>query len=158
MRLQASEVLAKARLGTDVVAEANAAAAKSSVPTLGKLVPLYLAARESELRAKSYVEAERYLMKTWKPLHDRAIDTITRRDIVAHLDTMQAKVAADRARTTLAALFGWAIDRSYLGEQPLQRHPFPGQKRRAHAHPVGGRAGGDLEGLPRRQLWAHRQA
>jgi hypothetical protein len=42
MRKEASKVLAKARLGTDVVAEAKAAA--KPVTTLGKLGPIYLAA------------------------------------------------------------------------------------------------------------------
>ena len=40
MRLEASTVLAKARLGTDVVAQARAAAAKSTA-TLGDVVPRY---------------------------------------------------------------------------------------------------------------------
>jgi len=42
MRLMASEILAKARLGKDTVAERRAAAAKNTIPTLGELVPLYL--------------------------------------------------------------------------------------------------------------------
>src|SRR5688572_3728651 len=44
MRLEASAILARARLGVDTVAVARAAAAKTPV-TLGTLVPLYLAAR-----------------------------------------------------------------------------------------------------------------
>jgi hypothetical protein len=54
MRLEASAILAKARLGTDVVAVARFAAAKSTTPLLGELVPKYLDAREGELRPKSY--------------------------------------------------------------------------------------------------------
>ena len=53
MRLEASAILAKARLGTDVVGVAKAAAAKN-IATLGELVPKYLEARESELRPKSH--------------------------------------------------------------------------------------------------------
>src|SRR5262249_47456358 len=45
MRLEASAILAKARLGTDMVAVAKAAAAKNIV-TLGSVVPKYLKARE----------------------------------------------------------------------------------------------------------------
>src|SRR6185295_13024175 len=56
MRLEASTILAKAHLGTDVVAVAKAAAAKSAVPTLGELIPKYLKAREGELRDKSLGE------------------------------------------------------------------------------------------------------
>src|SRR5436190_23309946 len=66
MRLEASGILAKARLGTDVVAVARAAAAKTTA-TLGDLVPRYLAAREAgddgfrKLRDRSLVEVTRYL-------------------------------------------------------------------------------------------------
>jgi hypothetical protein len=59
MRLEASGILAKARLGTDVVAVARAVAAKNTA-TLGELVTKYLEAREGELRPKSLYEATRY--------------------------------------------------------------------------------------------------
>jgi len=120
MRIEASGVLAKARLGTDVVAVARAAAARN-VATLGDLVPKYLDARESELRPRSHAEAKRYLEQTWKPLHKLPIDTITRQNVVTTVDDIAAKsgkVAADRARTTLSALFGWAIDKGYLDANP----------------------------------------
>ena len=123
MRLEASTILAKAHLGRDVVGEANAAAAKTTA-TLGALVPLYLKARQPELREKSYTEVERYLTKHWAPLHMTDICHLTRKDIVAVLDTMEAKVAADRARAALSGLFGWAIDRGYLEEQPHYQHPL----------------------------------
>jgi hypothetical protein len=79
MRLGASKILAQARLGTDLVAEAKAAG--KPITTLGQVIPLYLAAREKELRDKTYTEISRYLEKTWKPLHGRAIDDIGRRDM-----------------------------------------------------------------------------
>jgi len=56
---EASKVLAQARLGTDVVAEAMAAA--KPVTTLGNLVPIYLKAREDDMREKSLIEVTRYL-------------------------------------------------------------------------------------------------
>ena len=120
MRLEASAVLAKARLGTDVVAMARAAAAKHSV-TLGEIVPKYLKARESELRPKSHFEAARYLERAWQPIHTLPIDAITRQNVVSivdDLETSSGKVAADRARMALSGLFGWAIDRGYLHANP----------------------------------------
>jgi hypothetical protein len=81
MRLEASSILAKARLGTDVVAVARAVAAKPNIRLI-QLVPLYLKSREAgddrlpKLREKSLVEVRRYLAGTertpaaWKPLHD----------------------------------------------------------------------------------------
>ena len=53
MRLEASRILAKARLGMDAVAEARAIKAKARRGTLGDLVPMYLEARSPELRARS---------------------------------------------------------------------------------------------------------
>ena len=120
MRLEASVILAKARLGTDVVALARAAAAKHSV-TLGEIVPKYLKARESELRPKSHFEATRYLDRAWQPLHTLPIDAITRQNVVGIVDALETnsgKVAADRARMALSGLFGWAIDRGYLETNP----------------------------------------
>src|SRR5262245_3739986 len=67
MRKLASGILANAHLGTDVVAVAKAAAAKSSMPTLGALIPTYLEVREKgldgtdKLRDRSLSEVSRYL-------------------------------------------------------------------------------------------------
>jgi hypothetical protein len=105
MRLEASTVLARARLGTDVVALAKAAAAKTSV-TLGELVPKYLAARASELRPKSLSEVTRYLKHAWKSLHPYAIGTVTRQNVVTVVGALASnngRVTADRARTALSA-------------------------------------------------------
>ena len=120
MRLEASAILAKARLGTDVVAVARAAAAKNSV-TLGEIVPKYLKVRQDELRRKSHTEATRYLERSWAPLHALPADAITRLNIVGVVDDLargSGKVAADRARMALSGLFGWAIDRGYLDSNP----------------------------------------
>jgi integrase len=120
MRLEASRVLAKARLGSDVVAVARTAAAKNAV-TLGEVVPRYLEARHGELRPKSHSEATRYLQQSWAPLHAVTIDGITRQSIVAIVDDLEranGKVTADRARIALSGLFGWAIDRGYLDGNP----------------------------------------
>ena len=120
MRLEASTVLAKARLGTDVVAQARAAAAKSTA-TLGDVVPRYLSARSGELRASSHTEVTRYLTRAWQPLHAHAIDAITRQNVVGVVDDLardSGKVAADRARIALSGFFSWAIDRGYLDSNP----------------------------------------
>jgi integrase len=115
MRVEASTILAKAHLGIDVVADAIAAAEKAAATaTLGELVPKYLKAKEGEVRERSLADMTRYLTKTWKPLHDRNIDSIKRKDIAAILDDMDGKVAADRARTALSGLFGWEIERGHV--------------------------------------------
>jgi hypothetical protein len=110
MRLQASEILSKARLGHDTVAEAAAKAATvKNIVTLGEIVPKYLKACEGELRDKSLAEYTRYLERSWRPLHALAVGAITRQNVVTVVDDLEAnsgKVAADRARTALSALFG----------------------------------------------------
>src|SRR5262245_60673708 len=119
MRKEASAILAKAHLGTDVVADANAAAEKANLPTLGSLVVTYLAARKGEVRGKTFTEMTRYLTVHWAPLHGRQIEAIRRPEIVAVLDTIQGKVAADRARTALSGLFSWAIERGHVEQSPV---------------------------------------
>lgn len=127
MRLEASRILAKARLGTDVVQEAKAAAARSPA-LLGDLVPKYLAARRVEVRPKSHAEAKRYLEQHWKPLHGRSIEAVTRQDVVATIDGLEHKVAADRARIALSGLYGWAIDRGYCDANPTMHIRARGQR------------------------------
>jgi integrase len=120
MRVEASTILAKARLGTDVVAVVRAAAAKNTA-TLGEIVPKYLASRDGELRPSSHRETKRYLERSWKPLHALPIDAITRQNVVRVVDDVErdsGRVAADRARMALSGLFGWAIDRSYVDANP----------------------------------------
>ena len=67
MRLAASKILAKARLGIDAVAEKRAAAEKQTV-SLNDVVKRYLPDRKPNLRARYYAEIERQLEKDWKPL------------------------------------------------------------------------------------------
>ena len=119
-RRMAADILARARLGQDMVGEKRTAAGKQVI-TLGMVVPKYLAARKGELRPKSFIETQRYLERTWLPLHAQHISAITRQHIVSIIDDAEVqsgKVAADRARVALSGLFGWAIDRGYLDANP----------------------------------------
>jgi integrase len=121
MRLEASKILAKARLGQDIVAEKQAAATKPQAAALGMLVLRYLDARKADLRPRSYVEVERYLERYWAPLHSLAVESIRRADVVAVIDTIETnngKVAADKARTALSTFFAWCIDRGTCETNP----------------------------------------
>lgn len=121
-RKAASEILTRARVGQDVVAEKRSAKTKRTI-TLGELVPKYLRDCETRLRDATYIGTTRYLDRYWKPLHDRPVETIHRRDIVAVIDDLavnHGKVAADRARAALSGFFAWAIDRTYLDLNPVQ--------------------------------------
>ena len=148
MRLEASKILTKARLGTDVVGEAKAAAARPTA-LLGHLVAKYLEVHEEAVRAKSFIEAKRYLEQYWRPLHGRSIEVITRQDVVAVIDALKHKVAADRARIALSGLYGWAIDRGYCDANPTLNIRARGQ-RAARARVLSG--GGTESSLERLQL------
>jgi len=85
IRKEAAEVLAQARLGKDVVGEARKAQEKAAKQkTLGELDAPYLELRATgnefwkALRPQSHSEATRYLEESWKPLHEMAINEITR--------------------------------------------------------------------------------
>ena len=120
MRKKASDILARARLGQDVVGEKRSAANVRNY-TLGEIVPKYLDARRGSLRPKSHFEATRYLKRSWAPLHDLPINQITRKAVIQVVDDLECnsgKVSADRARVALSGLFGWAIDRGYLETNP----------------------------------------
>jgi integrase len=120
MRLEASAILAKARLGNDVIAEKRVAAGRRIV-TFGEIIPVYLHTRKGELRDRSYKGTERYLQHGWKPLHAMAVDGISRADVVRIVDVLErdsGKVAADRARTALSTFYAWAIDRGYVNSNP----------------------------------------
>jgi integrase len=126
MRRKASDILAKARLGQDVVAEKEAAARRGS--SVGSLIQKYLAARRSEVGARYYVELERYLARYWEPLHDMDLESVKRRDIVLRVDEIaedKGKVTADRAKDALGGFFAWAVEKCYV-----EANPANGVKRR----------------------------
>jgi integrase len=120
MRAEASRVLAKARLGEDVVEKKRAATAAKAA-NVGDLIKRYLKDRKGELRSATYSEQIRYLTRYWEPLHGLAVDRVTRRDVVLHVDRIaeeRGKVTSDRARSALSAFYSWAIDKSLLDTSP----------------------------------------
>jgi integrase len=131
MRLLASEVLAKARLGTDVAGEKEKAKREAAemIP-LGELVPKYLKQRRGELREKSYVGVEHYLTKTWRPLHATSIKDVDRQSTKHIINGLEHKVAADRARTALSTFFAWAIEEGHCENNPTMNIKSRGRSQR----------------------------
>ena len=83
----------------DVLGEKEKAKREAAQTVIvGEVVPIYLSKRAGELWEKSYIEAERYLTKTWRPLHALPIKEITRQTLVCIIDGMERKITADRAR------------------------------------------------------------
>src|SRR5262245_29875062 len=107
VRLRASKVLAKARLGPDRGAEKRAAAGKLT-GNIGDLIEGFMEDREPHWRPRYYAEVARQLQNDWKPLHKHDVAAIARADVLARIEaiaTAQGDIAADRARTALGGLY-----------------------------------------------------
>jgi integrase len=87
----------------------------------GRLVSGYLEAKQSELRDNSYVEIKRYLDDYAKPLHGLPATAIDRKAIADLLDIIARRgpVTANRARTSLSALFSWAMQKGLHDANPV---------------------------------------
>lgn len=118
----AQRVLAAVRTGVDPAAERDAARQREA-RTFKALAATYLSEHvEPSFKPASAHEARRYLMTDWRPLHSMPADGITRRDVAARLEELRKKghlVAANRARSTLSAFFGWAIKRGLCEVNPV---------------------------------------
>jgi integrase len=111
-RAAAKKILAKVALGGDPQADKAARRAKDA-HGLRSVIDEYLAAKEDRVRPRTFQEARRYLQGPhFKPLHAMPLDRITRRDIATRLVAITREsgpITAARARTTLSAMFVWAM-------------------------------------------------
>ena len=97
--------------------------------TLRYIANQYLRAKEREgLRPKSLSDATRYLLKSFKPLHNLPVDKIARRDIATVLNDLaeNSPAAANQARANLSALFAWAIGEGLVDSNPVLGTNNPG--------------------------------
>jgi integrase len=88
----------------------------------------YLDARRPEMKPRSHEECTRHLEKHWKPLHGVALSAIDRAAIAVHLKAIakdSGAVTANRVRSTLSAMFAWAI-----GEGLCEANPVIGTNKR----------------------------
>jgi integrase len=110
-RREARRVLGSVASGSDPQREKIAARSGTMLRT----IEAYLAWAERRLRPRSFDEARRMLMVDWRPLHSLAVQAVTRRDVAEVLREIETRgpVAAQRARATLSACFGWAIREGY---------------------------------------------
>jgi integrase len=108
----ARNLLAKVRLGQDPAADRAEARARATDESLGTIVGRFLAWQERRVRARTFVDAKRYLERYWRPLHDLPLARISRATVALRLGKIAAehgRVSADRARAALSAFFTWAI-------------------------------------------------
>lgn len=124
-RREAASILLQARKGEDFVgdrhAERERARKKQEEKTTGQIIREYLSLKRNRVRPGTYREIERHLLTIFEPLHNRPIESIGRRDIVAIIDerVKQGKaVQADRAKTSMVGFCNWAIEYDYIQANP----------------------------------------
>jgi integrase len=101
--------------------------------TLSAIVDQYLEAKARKLKPRSLGESTRHLRAGWKPLHGLPIDGVTRVMVASHLRTIakdSGPSAADCARSTLSALYAWAI-----GEGLCEANPVVGTNKHGSGKP-----------------------
>ena len=102
--------------GKDPKAERDAKQEQARVADGAKTVletlEAYLEARKPDMKPRSFEECERHLRKHWQPLHKHSLHLVTPEMVADQLKTIENKsgsVARNRARSTLSAMYGWAI-------------------------------------------------
>ena len=119
-RTEAEAIRTRAREGHDPAAERRAKREerrkeeRGEVLTFAGLIDLYLS--DLKTRKDSWRQDEGYLLRDARPFWgDRRPATITREECAARLLAVRARapVAANRVRSALKSLFGWAVARGY---------------------------------------------
>jgi integrase len=121
-RVAAKKLLAKVALGEDPQAERIDRRGKDKL-SLRSVVDEYLAAKERDVRPRTFRELKRYLTKSFfKPLHAIPVDTVTRRDVAARLVVItreHGSIVAARARAALSTFFVWTMQMGIVENNPI---------------------------------------
>src|SRR6516165_5375234 len=108
-RETAVKLYAEVRLGKDpqgTKADSRARAAE----TVGAVLKIYLAGRRGELRASSYREFERHLLRNLAPIHGLHVTAVNLRTVAAQLTRITRECGpaqANRTRESLSAFLNW---------------------------------------------------
>src|SRR6516164_9450707 len=119
-REQVRKLSAERRLGADPAHDL--AMRQIDKETFADVVTQYLAAKEPELRDRTYAETMRYLTGTASRLNSRPMAAIEQSEIAALLDRAAEgghDATANRLRANLAALFTWAMQRGKVAANPV---------------------------------------
>ncbi|TXN80625.1 tyrosine-type recombinase/integrase [Methylobacterium sp. WL8] len=132
-RRAAAEKLARVRLGGDPGAEREQARKRAAV-TVGSKVDAYLEGLGDRIRATGLRESTRYMRLSWAPLHRVPVAEVTRAMVAERLNVIaktSGPYAANRARTTLSAFYGWLIEEGLADANPVvgTRKPIQDEKR-----------------------------
>jgi integrase len=129
----AADLHARVRLGGDPSADKRSARAEAAL-TLGAVADLYLTRQKGRLRPSSFEGVRYHLLKRAEPLRGMSIGTIDRRTVAAWL----AKIAestgpanTNRARSTLSAMFVWAMKEGIAEHNPVANTNAQSEKPRS---------------------------
>ena len=115
----------------------KAARIEASKTIFGGVMKEYLEFRKRDMKPRSFAECRRHLEKQWAPLHKLAITGITRATVATRLREIAKQsgpVAADRARSSLSAMFAWAIGEGVCEANPVagtNKHSDDAERERA---------------------------
>jgi integrase len=124
-RRMAGKALTKAAEGIDPAIEKATARADS----IEAVAELFLARHvRQHNRPRTIVEAERVMKRLQSAWRARPIASITRRDVIAHLDRVadtSGPAAANRTKAVVGKLFSWALSRDLVAASPVAGLPRP---------------------------------
>ena len=136
----AQDILAKIRLGTDVVGEKQAKRDKAA-ETFGLHLARYLEAKRAKLAPRSMVELERFLNVYAAPWHRRPITEIDRRAVAVRLSEIARKHgpgASNRFRAAVSGYLGWLTREGLAESNPVaatNKQPENGARSRTLSDP-----------------------
>jgi Phage integrase central domain len=99
--------------GVDPAEEARkAGAAVEDAKTFKEVAETYLAAHQPSMKPRSFLETSRHLRAVWACFHKKLAHEITAdmvADALADIGKQSGPAARNRARSSLSAMFAWAI-------------------------------------------------
>jgi integrase len=128
-RDKAELLFAKVKLNQDPAGEAAAKKAETNAALrFDAVVEQYLEWQQKRMKSRSHAEIVRHLRVDAKPLHTYRVDQVTQAMVADLLDSIvdRAPVAANRVRTSLSALFSWAMKRGKATANPVALTDKPG--------------------------------
>lgn len=120
-RRRAREMAVDMDNGIDPRAE-KAARIEASKTIFEGVMKDYLEARQRHMKPRSLEECKRHLEKHWAPFHKLPVAGIERATVAGRLRELvkaSGPVGADRARSTLRAMFAWAIGEGLCENNPV---------------------------------------
>jgi integrase len=115
-RALAAGLAAKVRLGGDPAAEKALARAKAG-ETFKACLDLYLKTRRGTVRASTYGEIERHLVRNLAPLHNIPVTAVDRRAValqLARITVENGPVQANRTRNSVRKFFNWCAGEGFV--------------------------------------------